>query len=163
MSGRQQHGHRTLYVTCCRGNYLWLVCVRTVLGWILTSWVLYCTTYLSTKPTGSRTHICVTHGACLNKIIHTSHVLTGKGSAPSWITKPSMRCVRTLGLTTAWGGGALSLWETLRDTESTVVGEEDTGGEAPKSFAKGREKTKACGECEMCVLNARKLDRLKCL
>ena len=36
-------------------------------------------------------------------------VLTGKGSAPSWITKPSMRWVRTWGLTTAWGRGALSL------------------------------------------------------
>lgn len=29
---------------------------------------------------------------------------TGNGSAPSWMTKPSMTCVRTWGLTMAWGG-----------------------------------------------------------
>lgn len=31
-------------------------------------------------------------------------VLTGKGSAPSWITKPSMRWVRMWDLTMAWAG-----------------------------------------------------------
>lgn len=30
--------------------------------------------------------------------------LTGKGSAPSWITKPSMMCVRIWGFTMACGG-----------------------------------------------------------
>lgn len=34
----------------------------------------------------------------------TGPVLTGKGSAPSWITKPSMRCVRMWDLSTAWAG-----------------------------------------------------------
>lgn len=29
---------------------------------------------------------------------------TGNGSAPSWMTKPSITCVRTCGLTMAWGG-----------------------------------------------------------
>lgn len=45
------------------------------------------------------------------------------------MTKPSMRCVRTLGLTTAWGGGARSPWpQTPRDTASTGEGEEEAGG-----------------------------------
>ena len=45
------------------------------------------------------------------------------------MTKPSMRCVRTLGLTTAWGGGARSPCpQTPRDTASTGEGEEEAGG-----------------------------------
>lgn len=49
------------------------------------------------------------------------------------MTKPSMRCVRTFGLTTAWGGGALSPWlQTPRETASTGEGEEEAGGGAPE-------------------------------
>lgn len=65
---------------------------------------------------------------------NASSELTGNGSAPSWITKPSMRCVKTLGLTTAWGGGALSPCEIPRDTESTEEEGDETGGGAPKSY-----------------------------
>lgn len=35
---------------------------------------------------------------------HRALTHTGNGSAPSWMTKPSMTCVRTWGLTMAWGG-----------------------------------------------------------
>lgn len=45
---------------------------------------------------------------CEDEAMVCSEVLTGKGSAPSWMTKPSIRCVSTWGLTTACGGGALS-------------------------------------------------------
>lgn len=55
-----------------------------------------------------------------------------------------MRCVRTLGLTTAWGGGALSPCEIPRDPESTEEEGEETGGGAPKSCEgrKGQKKKK---------------------
>lgn len=58
----------------------------------------------------------VTHAQChhhmYNCTLHLfasgSHphdcILTGNGSAPSWITKPSMTCVSTCGFTMAWGG-----------------------------------------------------------
>lgn len=75
---------------------------------------------------------------------YKSHVLTGKGSAPSWMTKPSMRCVRTFGLTTAWGGGALSPWpQTPRDTDSTGEGQEGAGGGAPDPDGGERSSKKA--------------------
>lgn len=66
--------------------------------------------------------------------------LTGNGSAPSWMTKPSMRCVRTLGLTTAWGGGALSPCEIPRDPESTAGDGDETLSGAPGFYGgrKGR-------------------------
>lgn len=119
--------------TCRRGNYLWLVCVRTLLGWILTSWVFHCTAHLSTRQPGLQRLRYVSNTVNLMKILHASHELTGNGSAPSWMTKPSMRCVRTLGLTTAWGGGPLSPCEIPRDPESTKEEGEETGGGAPKS------------------------------
>lgn len=44
-----------------------------------------------------------------------------------------MRCVRTFGLTTAWGGGTLSPWpHTPRDTASTGEVEEEAGGGTPE-------------------------------
>lgn len=52
---------------------------------------------------------CISNSRSDSKLICVITALTGKGSAPSWITKPSMRWVRTWGLTTAWGTGALSL------------------------------------------------------
>lgn len=42
------------------------------------------------------------HAASLSEARALTH--TGNGSAPSWMTKPSMTCVRTWGLTMAWGG-----------------------------------------------------------
>lgn len=42
---------------------------------------------------------CVPSKADTGALTHT-----GNGSAPSWMTKPSMTCVRTWGLTMAWGG-----------------------------------------------------------
>lgn len=42
------------------------------------------------------------HAASLSEAPALTH--TGNGSAPSWMTKPSMTCVRTWGLTMAWGG-----------------------------------------------------------
>lgn len=94
-------------------------------------------------------------------------VLTGKGSAPSWMTKPSMRCVRTFGLTTAWGGGALSPWlQTPRETASTGEGEEEAGGGAPEPGGEVRGRKERSNNCsaknnsKRCV---HELWRLKCL
>lgn len=69
MSDRQQLDHTTLhFFTCRRGNYLCLVCVRTLLGWILSSWVLYCATHLSTGQSGTKaTQTHVPHDECLGE------------------------------------------------------------------------------------------------
>lgn len=37
-------------------------------------------------------------------LFHRACELTGKGSAPSWMTKPSIRWVRMWALTKAWAG-----------------------------------------------------------
>lgn len=63
-------------------------------------------------------------------------VLTGKGSAPSWMTKPSMRWVRTWGLTTAWGTGALSLSPCA--TLDKGRGRDRVGGDEKAADAAGR-------------------------
>lgn len=61
--------------------------------------------------------------------------LTGKGSAPSWITKPSMMCVRICGFTIACGGLESPI---CLDTKARVGGGADGGGaKATKSLLGG--------------------------
>lgn len=59
-----------------------------------------------------------------------------------------MRCVRTLGLTTAWGGGALSPCEIPRDPASTEEEGEETGGGAPKSCEGRKGQKKKIRTCQ---------------
>lgn len=47
---------------------------------------------------------CVSALVTLHRDTCGAPVLTGKGSAPSWITKPSIRWVRMWDLTKAWAG-----------------------------------------------------------
>lgn len=58
--------------------------------------------------------------------------LTGNGSAPSWITKPSMMCVRICGFTMACGGFESPI---CLDTKARVGGGADgVGAKATRSL-----------------------------
>lgn len=79
---------------------LWVVTTSSSRGFVFACWQL---------PAGMHTEERVASLGCLlqfraSKAWGRALTHTGNGSAPSWMTKPSMTCVRTWGLTMACGG-----------------------------------------------------------